>query len=91
MLIPPPFNTQERKEFDLLDLKGLFFRCQTLGISKNIEVRKCVCVLKDCAGKEEFQDKIFDLSIFIEEKRKEIEKKKEIEFNNCLMKYYKEF
>lgn len=88
MIIPPPLNTKERIDFDLNDLKNIFVRCQALGISKDIKIRKCICALKECAGKEEFVRKFLDLSIFVEEKRKEMERIREDELMNCMLEYY---
>ncbi|ELQ74444.1 hypothetical protein THOM_2624 [Trachipleistophora hominis] len=89
MIIPPPLNTKERTEFDLNDLKSIFVRCQTLGISKDINIRKRICVLKECAGREEFMKEFLDLSLFVEEKRKEMERMRESELMNCMFECYR--
>lgn len=68
MIISPPPNTKEREEYDLLDLKNLFQQCQSLGISKDIEIRKYVCELKETAGKEIFCEKFAKFIMLVEQK-----------------------
>ncbi|KRH92116.1 hypothetical protein M153_11486000412 [Pseudoloma neurophilia] len=72
MIILPPVNTLERAEYDLKDLKKLFMRCQKLGISKDIEIRKNVCELKESAGKEGFCIMFVKFYNLVETKSKKI-------------------
>lgn len=73
MIIVPPLNTVERAESDLSDLKKTFIRCQDLGISKDIEIRKYVCKLKEAAGKEAFCEMFYDFYILVERRGYQIE------------------
>lgn len=73
MIIVPPLNTRERAESDLNDLKNTFIRCQDLGISKDIQIRKYVCKLKEAAGKEGFSEMFRDFFTLVETKRHHID------------------
>lgn len=69
MIISPPINTNERQTHDLHDLKKIFQYCRSIGISKDIEIRKNICTLKEFAGKESFLELFANFFKLIEKKQ----------------------
>lgn len=69
MLLPPALSTQERRSYDLDDLRVFYILCEELGIVNEEKIQKAFSLLMEWAGEYKFIEEFMILKEYVEKRK----------------------